>query len=85
MSLQWKLTFQKTSLRNLILIAIGISIVGISISLTGYSCGIQHMIILNEITSYEQSLEPEFCEITVEKIDLFNDDCEPQIEILDCG
>ena len=83
--LQWKLIFQKTSLRNLILIAIGISIVVILISFTGYSCGIQHMIILNEITSYEQSLEPEFCEITVEKIDLFNDDCEPQIEILDCG
>jgi len=85
MSLQWKLIFQKTSLRNLILIAIGISIVGISISLTGYSCGIQHMIILNEITSYEKTLEPEFCETIVEKIDLFNDDCEPQIEILDCG
>ena len=85
MSLQWKLTFQKTSLRNLILIAIGISIVGISISLTGYSCGIQHMIILNEIVSYEKSLEPEFCETIVEKIDLFNDDCEPQIVILDCG
>ncbi len=85
MFLQWKLTFQKASLRNLILIAMGISILGISISLTGYSCGIQHMIILNEITSYEQSLEPEFCEIIVEKIDLFNDDCEPQIEILDCG
>jgi len=85
MSLQWKLIFQKTSLRNLILIAIGISIVGITLSLTGYSCGIQHMIILNEIASYEKSLEPEFCEIIVEKIDLFNDDCEPQIEILDCG
>ena len=85
MSLQWKLIFQKTSLRNLILIAIGISIVGISISLTGYSCGIQHMIILNEITLYEKTLEPEFCERIVEKIDLFNDDCEPQIEILDCG
>jgi len=85
MFLQWKLIFQKTSLRNLILIAIGILIVGILISFTGYSCGIQHMIILNEITSYEQSLEPELCEITVEKIDLFNDDCEPQIEILDCG
>ena len=56
-----------------------------SIGLTGYSCGIQHMIILNEIASYEKSLEPEFCEIIVEKIDLFNDDCEPQIEILDCG
>ncbi|MBL7002339.1 MAG: hypothetical protein ISR80_06265 [Nitrosopumilus sp.] len=77
--------FQKTSLRNLIFLAIGILIIGISISLTGYSCGIQHMTILNEITSYEKSLEPEFCEIIVEKIDLFNDDCEPQIEILDCG
>ncbi len=85
MSLQWKLTFQKTSLRNLILIAIGISIVVVSIGLTGYSCGIQHMIILNEIALYEKTLEPESCEIIVEKIDLFNDDCEPQIEILDCG
>ena len=85
MSLQWKLTFQKISLRNLILITIGISIVGISLSLTGYSCGIQHMIILNEISSYEKSLEPEFCETIIEKIDLFNDDCEPQVEILDCG
>ena len=79
------MTFQKTNLKYLILIAIGITIVGITISLTGYSCGIQHMIILNEITSYEKSLEPEFCEVIVEKIDLFNDDCEPQIEILDCG
>ncbi len=85
MFLQWKLIFQKASLRNLILIAIGISIVGILISFTGHSCGIQHMIILNQISSYEQSLEPEFCEVIVEKIDLFNDDCEPQIEILDCG
>jgi len=79
------LTFHKTSLRNLILTAIGISIVVISIGLTGYSCGIQHMIILNEITLYEKSLEPESCEIIVENIDLFNDNCEPQIEILDCG
>ncbi len=85
MFLQWKLIFQNLSLRNLILIAIGISVVVILISFSGYSCGIQHMIILNEIASYEQSLEPEFCEIIIEKIDLFNDDCEPQIEILDCG
>ncbi len=85
MSQRWKLTLQKTSLRNLILITIGISIVGVSISLSGYSCGIQHMTILNEITSYEQSLDPEFCETIIEKIDLFNDDCKPQIEILDCG
>jgi len=85
MSLQWKLIFQKISLKNLILISIVIFVIGISISLTGYSCGIQHMVILNEINSYEKSFEPELCEIIVEKIDLFNDDCQPQIEILDCG
>ena len=76
--------FQKASSRNLILIAIGIAIVGILIT-SGHSCGIQHITILNEIASYEKSLDPEFCEIIVEKIDLFNDNCEPQIEILDCG
>jgi len=85
MFLLWKLTFQKISLKNFILIAIGISTVGILIASTSNTCGIEHMIILNEITSYEKSLEPEFCEIIVEKIDLFNDDCKPQIEILDCG
>ena len=85
MFLQWKLIFQKTSLRNFVLIVSGISIVIVLIVFGGPSCGIQHMIILNEITSYEKSLEPEFCEVIVEKIDLFNDACEPQIEILDCG
>ncbi|WP_428324422.1 hypothetical protein [Nitrosopumilus sp.] len=43
------------------------------------------MTILNEINSYQDTLDPEFCEVIVEKIDLFNDSCEPQIEILDCG
>ncbi|MFQ5497846.1 MAG: hypothetical protein ACE5DU_08195 [Nitrosopumilus sp.] len=52
---------------------------------TGDSCGIRHMLILNEISSYEKSLDPEFCEVIVEKIDFFNNACNPQIEILDCG
>jgi hypothetical protein len=43
------------------------------------------MMILNEINSYEQSFDPEICEVIVEKIDLFNDECSPYIEILDCG
>ncbi len=85
MFLQWKLIFQNLSSRNLILIAIGISIVGILIYSTDNSCGIRHLLILNEITSYEKSLDPELCEIIIEKIDLFNENCEPQIEILDCG
>ena len=85
MFLIWKLIFQNISSKNLILIVIAIIIVVFLLSFSGNSCGIQHMTILNEIDSYEKSLDPEFCEIIVEKIDLFNDDCEPQIEILDCG
>jgi hypothetical protein len=85
MSLQWKLTFQKINFKNLIFIIIGIIFVVALISFSGDSCGIQHMQILNEIKSYEQSLDPEICEVIVEKIDLFNNDCNPQVEILDCG
>ena len=82
---QWKLTFQNTSTRNIILIAVGISIVVILLLFSEQSCGIQHISILNEISSYEKSLDPEFCEEILEKIDSFNDSCEPKIEILDCG
>jgi len=85
MSLQWKLIFQKINFKNLILITIGIIFVVMLISFSGDSCGIKHMQILNEINSYEKSLNPEICEVIVEKIDLFNDNCKPQVEILDCG
>lgn len=85
MSLQWKLTFQKTSFRLSVLITIVITLIGVIILSINYSCGIQHMLILNEIEYYEKSLDPEFCENLIEKIDLFNDDCEPTLEILDCG
>ena len=49
------------------------------------SCGVEHMSILNEIKIYEKSLDPEFCELVLEKIDSFNDRCNPILEILDCG
>jgi len=79
------LIFQKINFKNLILILILISIVVLIVIFTGNSCGIQHMLILNDLFSYEQSLDPELCEMIVEKIDFFNDSCKPQIEILDCG
>ena len=85
MFLLWKLILQKINLKNLIFIILGILFVGLIISFTDYSCGLQHMLIVDDISSYEKSLDPEFCEIIVEKIDLFNDSCDPQIEILDCG
>ena len=53
--------------------------------ISGPSCGVEHMIIQNEISNYEKNLDPEMCEEIVGKIDLFNYECSPQIEILDCG
>jgi len=43
------------------------------------------MLILNEISTFENTLDPEFCENLLEKIDAFNETCEPQVEILDCS
>ena len=85
MSLPWKLTSQKNKSKILLIILSGILISILLLLFSNSSCGIQHMAILNEINSYQETLDPEFCEVIVEKIDLFNDSCEPQIEILDCG
>ncbi|RMW36760.1 MAG: hypothetical protein EA447_07670 [Nitrosopumilus sp.] len=79
------MTSQKNKFKILLIILSGILISFLLVLLSNSSCGIQHMAILNEINSYQETLDPEFCEVVVEKIDLFNDSCEPQIEILDCG
>ena len=82
---QWKLIFRKTNLKTFILLGIFVSVIVVLVVFTGDSCGVQHIIILNEIKSYEKSFEPELCESIVEKIDSFNDQCGSHIEILDCG
>lgn len=71
----------------LILISIGFLFLVILslIIFSDNSCGISHMLILNDIDTFENTLEPEFCENLLERIDLFNETCEPQVEILDCG
>jgi hypothetical protein len=80
------LTSLKTKkIKNLILISIGISIVVLIIVNLDDSCGIRHIAIMNDLQTYEKSLNPEFCEDLVEKIDNFNYECQPQVEILDCG
>jgi len=82
---QWKLIFQKTNLRNLILLMFGLLIVILFVLFTNDSCNFERILILDDVSSYEQSLDPEFCEIVVENIDVFNNKCEPTIEMLDCG
>ena len=71
--------------RLLIFISIAILIIFIFFIISDNSCGVKHILIVNDLNVYEQSLDPEFCDDLVEKIDLFNSQCEPQIEILDCG
>ncbi|NCF22120.1 MAG: hypothetical protein GWP65_04140, partial [Nitrosopumilaceae archaeon] len=58
---------------------------GLFLITSGDSCGIRHITIINDLKIYEKSLDPEFCEELVEKIDSFNMQCLPYVEILDCG
>ena len=69
----------------MIIICIGIFTIGIILGFVLYSCGIQHIAIISDLKSYEKSLDPEFCDVLVEKINLFDANCKPEVEILDCG
>ncbi len=82
---QWKLMSQNPR-KYIIFVIIGISIIILILSTDELnSCGIQHVTLLNDIKTFEQNSDPEFCEKTVNKILEFNEQCEPYIEILDCG
>ena len=83
--LTWKLILQKNNLRNIFLIIFGFITIIVIFFSYNTSCGVEHMSLLNEIKIYEKSLDPEFCEIILEKINSFNDSCNPTLEILDCG
>ena len=85
MFLTWKLIFQKNNLRNILLIVFAVSIFIVIFFTYDTSCGVEHMSLLNTINIYEKSLDPEFCEFVLEKINSFNNQCTPVIEILDCG
>lgn len=72
-------------IKNLILICIGISAIVSVLLISDSSCGVRHISIITDLQSYEKSLDPEFCEELVERIDSYNVQCMPQVEILDCG
>lgn len=80
------MTLQNPKIIKIIIVIIIISIVLLVFRSGGLnSCGIRHITILEDIKTFEKNGDPEFCEKTVEKILEFNDQCEPFIEILDCG
>lgn len=73
-------------LRTIVIFGISISIVLLVLSLGQMNfCGIRHVTIIQDIKTFEENQDPEFCAATVEKILEFNEICEPYIEILDCG
>jgi len=79
------LTSQKNNIKYLS-IAIIVPILGIVLVATTWnSCGIDHVTIISDISKYYETLDPEFCESIVYRIDEFNQQCSPEIEILDCG
>ena len=82
---QWKLILQKSNLKFLTIILSAVLFVVILVGFTDNSCNVDSIILANEVFSYEKSLDPELCENILEKIDLHNEKCSSQIEILDCG
>ena len=85
MFLPLKLTSQKTKIKYLIPIATASLIMGVVLVTTWNFCGISHVSIISDISKYYDTLDPEFCESLVYRIDEFNEQCSPRIEILDCG
>ncbi len=76
---------QKTRIKY-ILVAVIVAVLGIFVVTTSWnSCGINHVVLVNDISKYYETLDPEFCESIVYRIDEFNEQCSPEIEILDCG
>ncbi len=83
---QLKLTLLNPKIIKFIIILIIISILVLVFSSGALnSCGIRHIILLEDIKTFEKNEDPEFCEKTVDNILEFNEQCEPYIEILDCG
>ena len=84
MFLLWKLIFQKNNLIILILIGTLI-IIALILSNLINSCSVERVLIFNELVDEEKYLEPEHCEIILDRIYSFNDSCDSEIEIIDCG
>ena len=85
MFLPSKSTCLKINLKKIIFLGSILFLGIILFSLITKNCAIDYMVILSDVHYLEKSFDPEFCEYTVEKINTFNDKCESEIEILDCG
>ncbi len=85
MSPPWKLILPKTRFKILaisfVILAIGFGFSFVVVD----SCPVKHMILLEQIKEYEDSFDPDLCLSIMNRIDFFNESCEPKLEIIDCG
>lgn len=49
------------------------------------NCAVRHVVLLDDIDRYNESQDPEICVELLDRIISFQEDCEPMVEILDCG
>ena len=84
-SLQLKLILQQNKAISLAIIFVLILVIGIILAFSINSCGIDHIDITNTLKLYDKNLDPELCEDLVAKINTFNEQCSPYVEIVDCG
>lgn len=83
---QSKLTLQRiNSLKLALILIVGISVIGIILSLLTYSCGLNHVLLTTDIQTNEKFFDPESCAKLVDRIISFNDNCDQEFEILDCS
>lgn len=86
MCLLSKLISQSKSKKKFYLLIGLLSIAGILLMFTILdSCVYKHANILGEISILEKNFDPVTCEIILDRIINFNGQCEPEIEIMDCG
>lgn len=88
MSLQSKLISRKNKtiiITIIITIIVSVLVTITTLGLSINSCGFSHIEITNELKSYKQNMNPEFCANLLDKIITFNKQCPNPVEILDCG
>lgn len=85
MSLQLKLMLQKNNIVIITILTVIVFVAGTILVFSVNSCGLVHIEITNDLKSYEQSLDPEFCAELLDSIITFNKQCSNDIDIIDCG
>lgn len=76
-----------TFLKRIIIVSLcGIAIIAVLYG-TGLAntCPIKHIQVVDDLKKYQETLDSELCDDLVERIIDLNDQCDIEIEVIDCG